>query len=57
MRHRKKHHHQAGIDEVRRLSDDEAANQHLVTDLKLEGWRESDPFPNDEGYYQRMALF
>ncbi|MBL9179524.1 MAG: hypothetical protein JNM65_15785 [Verrucomicrobiaceae bacterium] len=59
-RHRKKRHHLAGIEDVRNLWGDEAAEaarQHIVTDLKLEGWRESDPFPRDEGHYQRMGLF
>ena len=35
----------------------EAARQHIITDLKLEGWRESDPFPKDEDHYKRMGLF
>ena len=34
-----------------------AARQHITTDLKMEGWRETDPFPKDEGHYQRMGLF
>lgn len=60
MRHRKKRHHLAGIEEVRKLWGDEgaeAARQHIITDLKLEGWRESDPFPKDEGHYQWLGLF
>jgi hypothetical protein len=60
MHHRKKRHHLAGIAEVRKLWGDEAAKaarQHIVTDLKMEGWRESDPFPKDENHYQRMGLF
>ena len=60
MRHRKKRHHLAGIEEVRKLWGDvaaEAARQHIITDLKMEGWGETDPFPKDEGHYQRMGLF
>lgn len=60
MRHRKKRHHRAGIEEVRQLWGNEAAEaarQHIITDLKLEGWRESDPFPEDEAHYQRLGLF
>ena len=60
MRHRKKRHHLAGIAEVRRLWGDEAAEaarQHIIADLKLAGWRETDPFPKDEQHYQRMGLF
>jgi len=61
MRHRKKRHHLAGIEEVRQLWGDEAAEaagQHIITDLELEGWRESEhPFPKDEANYQRLGLF
>jgi hypothetical protein len=60
MRHRKQRHHLAGIEEVRRLWGDEAAaaaRQHIITDLKIKGWRETDPFPEDEAHYQRMGLF
>jgi len=60
MRHRKKRHHLAGIAEVRQLwgaEAAEAARQHILADLKQEGWRETDPFPRDELHYQRMGLF
>ncbi|MEI7730813.1 MAG: hypothetical protein WCO56_14665 [Verrucomicrobiota bacterium] len=60
MRHRKKRHHLAGIEEVCKLWGSEAAEaarQHIITDLKLEGWRETDPFPKDETHYQRLGLF
>ena len=61
MRHRKKRHHLAGIEEVRQLWGDEAAEaarQHIITDLELEGWRESEhPFPKNEAHYQRLGLF
>ena len=41
FRHRKKRHHEAGILEVVRLFGNtagEAARQHIITDLKEEGW-------------------
>jgi len=60
MRHRKKRHHRAGVEEVRRLWGDEAAavaRQHIITDLIMEGWRESDPFPKDEDHYRQLGLF
>ena len=61
MRHRKKRHHLAGIEEVRRLWGDEAAEaarQHIITDLELDGWRGTEhPFPKDEDHYQRLGLF
>ncbi len=60
MRHRKKRHHRAGIEEVRRRWGDEAAvaaRQHIVADLKMEGWTEEQPFPKDEQDYVRMGLF
>ena len=60
MRHRKKRHHLAGIEEVRQAWGSEAAEaarQHIVADLKTEGWQESDPFPKDESHYQWLGLF
>ena len=60
MRHRKKRHHLKGIEEVRTLWGDEAAEAarlHIISDLKMEGWRESDPFPRDEAQYVEMGLF
>lgn len=60
MRHRKKRHHAAGLMEVRRIFGEEAvraAKQHIITDLKMEGWTETDPFPRDEEHYERMGLF
>ena len=60
MRHRKKRHHLKGIEEVRALWGDEAAEAarlHIIADLKMEGWRESDLFPRDEAHYVEMGLF
>lgn len=60
MRHRRYRHHDEGLAEVSRLFGDEAvavARQHIVSDLKEEGWRETDPFPRDEMHYVKMGLF
>ena len=60
MRHRRKRHHLAGIEEIRRLWGDEAAKaakQHIEADLRLEGWNETYPFPKDENDYVQMGLF
>lgn len=34
-----------------------AARQHKVVDLKIDGWKESDHFPEDEADYVRMGLY
>jgi len=60
MRHRKVRHHQAGINQVSKLFGAEAgkvARQHIISDLKEEGWTESDPFPKDQEDYVKMGLF
>lgn len=60
MRHRKVRHHLKGIEEVRAKWGDAAAKvarQHIISDLKEEGWTESDPFPKDEQHYVKMGLF
>jgi len=60
MRHRRLRHHVAGVEEVRRRWGDraaEAARQHIVSDLKMDGWREGDHFPRDEADFVRMGLF
>lgn len=60
MRHRKKRHYLVRIEEARKLWGNEAveaARSHIVTDLKLEDWRESDPFPKDEDHYRQMGCF
>ena len=60
-RHRRKRHHLAGIEEVRRRWGDQAAEvakRHIISDLTQEGWREGiDRFPADEADYVRMGLF
>jgi hypothetical protein len=60
MRHRCKRHHRAGIEEARQLFGNlaaEVARQHILADLKMEGWTENDPFPKDELHYKRLGLF
>ncbi|SHK16314.1 hypothetical protein SAMN02745216_02989 [Desulfatibacillum alkenivorans DSM 16219] len=60
MRHRKVRHHEQGIQKAIRLFGEEAglvARQHIISDLKEEGWTENDPFPKDEADYVRMGLF
>jgi hypothetical protein len=60
MRHRQKRHHLKGIEEVRARWGDQAAavaRQHIISDLKLEGWKENDHFPKDEADYVKMGLY
>ncbi len=60
MRHRKVRHHEAGIQEAIALFGKKAglvARQHIISDLKEEGWTENDPFPKDEKHYVKMGLF
>ena len=59
-RHRKKRHHAAGIRQATELFGEGAgpvARQHIITDLRDEGWTEQDHFPKDEADYVRMGLF
>ena len=63
MRHRKVRHHFAGIMEVRNkfgIDATEAAKLHIISDLKMEGWKENDPFPMNEKHYKhykQLGLF
>jgi hypothetical protein len=60
MRHRRKRHHLAGIELVRQMWGDEAAEaarQHILADLKMVGWRDTDPFPQSEQHYAELCLF
>jgi hypothetical protein len=60
MRHRRVRHHEAGIREVIRLFGEKAgqvARQHIISDLKEEGWTYNDPFPKNEQDYVKMGLF
>jgi len=60
MRHRKLRHHEEGINKAVELFGEEAgevARQHIISDLKEEGWTKNDPFPKDERVYVDMGLF
>lgn len=60
MRHRHLRHHEEGIAEAGRLFGKQAeavARQHIISDLKLEGWTESDPFPKNSEHYKRIGLW
>jgi hypothetical protein len=60
MRHRRVRHHLAGIAEAHKRWGPEAAaaaRQHVISDLKMEGWTEDQPFPKNEWDYVKMGLF
>jgi len=60
MKHRRFRHHAAGIEQVLKLFGNgaaAAARQHIIADLKMEGWTEDQPFPRDEQDYVRIGLF
>jgi hypothetical protein len=60
MRHRRVRHHEAGIREAIKLFGEKAAQvarQHIISDLKEEGWTDNDPFPKAEHDYVKMGLF
>ncbi|MEL7638067.1 MAG: hypothetical protein AAGU21_00340 [Solidesulfovibrio sp.] len=59
-RHRRLRHHQAGIYEAARLFGPEAARAariHILTDLRMEGWNEGYPFPQDEAHFVALGLW
>jgi len=60
MKHRKVRHHLAGIEEIRGKWGDkaaEAARRHIISDLKMEGWTETDPIPKNETDYVKMGFY
>ena len=60
LKHRHKRHHLQGIAEAEKLfgpTGAAAAHQHIISDLKLEGWTKSDPFPKNEAHYKSMGLY
>jgi len=60
MKHRKFRHHIKGIEEAVILFGSEVekvAMQHIISDLKMEGWDESYPFPKDMKDYINLGLF
>jgi len=59
-RHRRLRHHEQGIQEAVKIFGkhaDAVARQHIVIDLKEEGWDESDHFPQTEEDYVKMGLW
>lgn len=59
-RHRRVRHHEQGIREAGEIFGEYAediARQHIVIDLKEDGWKESDHFPIDEQDYVRMGVW
>lgn len=60
MRHRRVRHHTAGLIEAGKLFGADAvsvARQHIVSDLKMEGWTKNDPFPKNERDFVRIGFF
>ena len=59
-RHRKFRHHLEGVEQCKKLFVDnaaEVARLHVLTDLKLEGWNESDRFPINAEDYKHLGLW
>ena len=61
MKHRRFRHHTAGTQQIIKLFGEDAgrvAKQHIISDLKEEGWNEKEhPFPKDEDHYVGMGFF
>jgi len=60
MRHRRARHHEEGIKIVARMFGEkaaQAARQHIISDLRLDGWKEGDGFPRDEEDFGRIGFF
>ena len=61
MNHRRFRHHESGIREIIKLLGEDVgkvARQHIISDLKEEGWNEKEHFfPKDEDHYVRMGFF
>jgi hypothetical protein len=45
--------------ERRRFGEEvrEVARQHIISDLRSEGWTDDYPFPKNERHYREMGLF
>ncbi|MEG6549180.1 hypothetical protein V6C53_02925 [Desulfocurvibacter africanus] len=59
-RHRRARHHEAGIREAVRIFGPDVemvARQHIITDLRQEGWTEQDAFPQDERHYVTLGFW
>ena len=60
MKHRRYRHHLFGVQEIRMLFGDcaaEAALRHIKSDLAQEGWQEGMKVPQDEADYVRMGFY
>jgi hypothetical protein len=60
MRHRRRRHHREGVRQAEKLFGWDgalAARLHIISDLKQEGWKENDHFPENEMDYIRMGFF
>ena len=58
--HRHKRHHEEGIKECVKLFGEDAgtvARQHIISDLKQDGWEEGMRFPKDEEDYIALEKF
>jgi hypothetical protein len=59
MKHRHLRHHLQGVEEVRRMWGDtaaDAAKQHIEADLAMEGWTPRDQFPRSSEHYRALGL-
>lgn len=59
-RHRSLRHHKQGIEEIRQLYGDgaaQAAEIHIRQDLDEEGWPEDKPIPRDSDEYRSSGLW
>ncbi|MDI6839264.1 MAG: hypothetical protein QMD71_00140 [bacterium] len=59
-RHRKFRHHKEGIEQVRKMWGDEAAKAaeiHIRTDLKSDGWPEHNPISLNKEHFERSGLW
>ena len=60
MKHRRFRHHNSGINQIEHLFGKDAAaaaRQHIISDLKMEGWTEADGFPENETDYVRKGFY
>ena len=60
MKHRKFRHHEEGLNIIEEMFGKEARRAgylHIVSDLKMDQWDESMPFPKNEKDYVEMGLF
>ena len=60
MRHRRVRHHEEGILHAVKLFGSiagQVARQHIISDIKEEGWTDKDPFPKDEQDFVKIGLF